>query len=135
MSKKYPEVYSDFDIEFRRNALTGDVIRKKDLEDIKQSLGLLLRTRFYSRCWHPEIGSYLPTLLFEQDDDYIKQILKEQIENIIENYEPRVQLNSVEIYTDSIEDEFHGRVTIKITYSVINLNITDTYIYTINRLR
>ena len=84
---------------------------------------------------YSEIGSYLPTLLFEQDDDYIKQILKEQIENIIENYEPRVQLNSVEIYTDSIEDEFHGRVTIKITYSVINLNITDTYIYTINRLR
>ena len=37
MAVKYPEIYSDFDVELRRNALTGDVIRKKNLEDIRRS--------------------------------------------------------------------------------------------------
>lgn len=135
MSKKYPELYSDFDIGMRRNAMTGDVIRKKDLDDIKQSLGLLLMTRFYSRCWHPEIGSYLPTILFNQDDDYIKKIIEEQIETLITNYEPRVKLTDIKIYHASTEDEFHGRVTVRIEYQIVGLDLNDTYIYTINRVR
>ena len=38
-------VYSDFDIEFRQNDLTGDVIIKKNTESIKQSLSLLFKTK------------------------------------------------------------------------------------------
>lgn len=135
MSKKYPEYYSDFDIAFRRNAMTGDVIRKKDLDDIKQSLGLLLQTRFYSRCWHPEIGSYIPTLLFNQDDDYIKKIIEEQVETLITNYEPRIELTDIKVYHASTEDMYHGRVTVRLEYKVLILDVTDTFVYTINRLR
>ena len=135
MSKKYPEYYSDFDIAFRRNAMTGDIIRKKDLEDVKQSLGLLLQTRFYSRCWHPEIGSYLPTLLFNQDDDYIKKILEEQIETLISNYEPRIELIGIDIDHKTMEDVFNGRITIRLEYKVILMDVLDTFVYTINRLR
>lgn len=129
------EIYSDFDIEFKRNALTGDVIKKKNLDDIRQSLGLLLKTRFYDRKWHPEIGSYLPTLLFNQDDDYIKEIVKKQITDIIEQYEPRITLESIIISHESYRDESNGIVTIRINYSVNILNVKDTYIYSINRLR
>lgn len=129
------EIYSDIDVQFRRNALTGDVIKKKNLDDIRQSLGLLLQTRFYDRKWHPEIGSYLPTLLFNQDDDFIKNVLKEQITELIGKYEPRVELNNISIAHESIEDVWHGKVTIRIDYTVIVTGVTDTYIYTVNRLR
>ena len=57
-------IYSDFDVTFKKNALTGDVIKKNNLEDIRQSIGLLLQTNFYERKWHPEIGSYLPIFSF-----------------------------------------------------------------------
>lgn len=135
MAVKYPEIYSDFDVELRRNALTGDVIRKKNLEDIRQSLGLLLRTRYYDKPWKPYIGSYLPTLLFDQDDEYTKQIVKDQITNIVEKYEPRVTLNSIDIDHATVEDEFHGKITIRINYTINVLNVNDTYVYTVNRLR
>lgn len=129
------EIYSDFDIEFRKNAFTGDVIKKKNTDDIRQSLFLLLMTRYYDRKWHPEIGSYVPTLLFNQDDGYIEEIIKEQILQVIELYEPRIEVNSIVIGHERQEDVFNGRVTIKINYTIINLNIKDTYVFTINRLR
>jgi phage baseplate assembly protein W len=129
------EFYSDFDIEFRRNALTGDVIKKKNLDDIRQSLGLLLETRFYDRKWHPEIGSYVPTMLFEQDDEYFRTVLTKQITNLIAKYEPRISVVSINIDHESAQDMFHGRLTIRINYTVNVLNIKDTYVYSINRLR
>lgn len=129
------EFYSDFDIEFRRNALTGDIIKKKNLDDIRQSLGLLLKTRFYDRKWHPEIGSYVPTMLFEQDDEYFRTVLTKQITNLIAKYEPRISVVSINIDHESAQDMFHGRLTIRINYTVNVLNIKDTYVYSINRLR
>jgi phage baseplate assembly protein W len=128
-------IYSDFDVTFRRNALTGDVIRKNNMEDIRQSLALLLQTNFYERKWHPEIGSYLPKLMFNQDDEYIKDIIKDQITTLIENYEPRITIDSIWIGHERPEDESHGKVTIKIAYTINILNYKDTYIYTVTRLR
>lgn len=128
-------VYSDFDVTFRKNALTGDVIKKTNLEDIRQSLFLLFNTNFYERKWHPEIGSYLPKLMFNQDDLYIKELIKDQVRKLIGTYEPRITIEDIWIGHENKEDEAHGKVTIKVLYTVNLLNYSDTYIYTITRLR
>ena len=128
-------VYSDFDVTFRRNALTGDVIKKTNIEDIRQSLFLLFNTNFYERKWHPEIGSYLPKLMFNQDDLYVKELIKDQVKKLIGTYEPRITIEDIWVGHENIEDEFHGKVTIKVLYTINLLNYSDTYIYTITRLR
>jgi phage baseplate assembly protein W len=128
-------VYSDFDVTFRKNALTGDVIKKTNLEDIRQSLFLLFNTNFYERKWHPEIGSYLPKLMFNQDDLYIKELIKDQVRKLIATYEPRITIEDMWVGHETKEDESHGKVTIKVLYTVNLLNYRDTYIYTITRLR
>lgn len=128
-------IYSDFDITMRKNALTGDIIRKNNADDIRQSLALLFQTNFYERKWHPEIGSYIPKLLFNQDDEYIKDIIKDQIQTLIANYEPRITIDDIWVGHANMEDVFHGKVTIKLTYTINIINYKDTYIYTITRLR
>ena len=128
-------VYSDFDVTFRKNALTGDVIKKTNLEDIRQSLFLLFNTNFYERKWHPEIGSYLPKLMFNQDDLYIKELIKDQVRKLIGTYEPRITIEDIWVGYENKEDETHGKVTIKVLYTVNLLSYSDTYIYTITRLR
>lgn len=128
-------VYSDFDVTFRRNALTGDVIKKTNIEDIRQSLFLLFNTNFYERKWHPEIGSYLPKLMFNQDDLYVKELIKDQVKKLIGTYEPRITIEDIWVGHENIEDDFHGKVTIKVLYTINLLNYSDTYIYTITRLR
>lgn len=127
--------YSDFDVTFRRHAVTGDVVKKNNLEDIRQSLFLLFNTNFYERKWHPEIGSYLNRMLFNQDDLYIKDIMRDQIRKLIDNYEPRITVEDIWVGHASLEDELHGKITIKVVYTVNILNYRDTYIYTITRLR
>lgn len=128
-------VYSDFDVTFRRNALTGDIIKKTNIEDIRQSLFLLFNTNFYERKWHPEIGSYIPKLMFNQDDLYIKELIKDQVKKLIGTYEPRITIEDIWVGHENIEDEFRGKVTIKVLYTINLLNYSDTYIYTITRLR
>lgn len=128
-------IYSDFDVTFRRHAVTGDVVKKTNAEDIRQSLFLLLKTNFYERKWHPEIGSYLNRLLFNQDDDYIKDIMKDQIKNLIDSYEPRIVVSDIRVGYASIEDEARGRITIKIYYTIKIINYRDEYTYTITRVR
>jgi phage baseplate assembly protein W len=128
-------VYSDFDVTFRKNAMTGDVIKKTNVDDIRQSLYLLFNTSFYDRKWHPEIGSYIPQLLFNQDDQYIKDIVKDQVRKLIETYEPRITLEDIWIGHESKEDEVRGKVTVRVSYFINILNYKDTYIYTITRLR
>ena len=128
-------VYSDFDVTFRKNALTGDIIKKTNVEDIRQSLFLLFNTNFYERKWHPEIGSYIPKLMFNQDDLYIKELIKDQVKKLIGTYEPRITIEDIWVGHENIEDEFRGKVTIKVLYTINLLNYSDTYIYTITRLR
>lgn len=128
-------IYSDFDITFRKNALTGDVIRKNNVDDIRQSLAILLNTRFYDRVWHPEIGSYIPDLLFNQDDVYIKEIIKDQVVRLLSTYEPRITIHDVWVGHKNKEDAEVGKITIMISYTINVLNYKDTYIYTITRLR
>ena len=73
--------------------------------------------------------------MFNQDDEYIKDILKDQILTLIGNYEPRVTIDDIWIGHEKPEDVSHGKITIKISYTINILNYKDTYIYTVTRLR
>ena len=128
------EVYSDFDIEFGRNRVTGDVIKKKNADSIKQALRLLIDTRYYSRVWHPEVGSYVQSLLFKQNDNYIRDIERTELTKLITENEPRITLGSIKFNTD-LQELDSGIITIEITYTIKTIDVKDTFVYYINRIR
>ena len=115
------DIYSDIDIQFNLNKKTGDVNRKRDEESIKQSLWCLLKTNFYDRKWHPEIGSYFPKMLFSQSHPAVLYLMQKQITTLINNYEPRVSLNGVAVYYRNQHEEDLGIVTVEIAYSTLEL--------------
>ena len=122
------DLYSDFDVEFNLNKKTKDVNIKRNLDSIKQSLWCLLQTSFYDRKWHPEIGSYFPKMLFSLGHTELFHMLESQITTLIQQYEPRVALNSVQVYYASQVDEDKGAVTVKISFSTLELgNETATF--------
>lgn len=126
------DIYSDFDIEMTQNRITNDLDKRKDEDAIKQSLILLIKTMYYDRKWHPEIGSFFKNYLFNLSDSYILLLAKQEIINLINNYEPRVRVNNVEILQKSNNTAI---IQVKIDYTIINLLKNDTFVYTINRLR
>jgi phage baseplate assembly protein W len=73
--------------------------------------------------------------MFNQDDLYIKELIKDQVRKLIGTYEPRITIEDIWVGHENKEDETHGKVTIKVLYTVNLLNYSDTYIYTITRLR
>lgn len=128
-------VYSDFDIEFRQNDLTGDVIIKKNTESIKQSLALLFKTKYYDRKWHPEIGSYFSALLFSPNDDFAISVAKTEVENLINRYEPRINLKNIDFYYPSDSAKERGELNISIEYEIVILGVLDKFVYKLSRIR
>ena len=63
--KRSSRVYKDLNLNFSANPVTGDVATVTDVIAIKRSVRNLLLTNHYDRPFHPEIGSNVPHLLFE----------------------------------------------------------------------
>ena len=82
--------YKDLDLDFIRNPATNDISFKKDDEAVKRSLRNLVLTNFYERKFHPEIGSGVYNLLFENMTPLVERGIERAIYEIVHIYEPRV---------------------------------------------
>lgn len=107
---KRKTVYTDIDLNFNPNPITGDVSIKKDEYAIKQALHNLVLTKFYEKPFHPEFGSHVNDLLFEPLTFITKERVKDAIINTIENWEYRIVIMSVVV--DVTEDENSFSITI-----------------------
>lgn len=108
--------FSDIDLNFGLHPVTKDVTRKYDEEAIKASVKNLILTQNYERPFHSEIGSQIRGLLFEPYSPLLNVILKREITNTINNFEPRVQLIDVQIV--AAPDNYDINVTIQ--FKIIN---------------
>tara|TARA_B100001146_G_C16018394_1_gene364002 strand:- start:268 stop:675 length:408 start_codon:yes stop_codon:yes gene_type:complete len=93
---KTARLYKDFDMLFTKNTLSGDINKKLDVTAVKQSLMNLLLTKPYERPFHPELGSRLYGMLFEQMRPGMETTLSRGVEQQIANFEPRVQVVNVD---------------------------------------
>ena len=96
--KKSSRIYKDLNLNFSINPVTGDVTNVTDVIAVKRSVRNLLLTNHYDRPFHPEIGSNVQALLFENFGPITGNQLSRQIEEIIGNYEPRARVETVECY-------------------------------------
>ena len=94
--KSSTRVYKDLNLNFNRNAVTGDVSTLSDVNAVKRSIRNLLLTNHYDRPFHPEIGSNIPALLFENFGPITGNQLSRTIDEMITNFEPRARVESVE---------------------------------------
>jgi phage baseplate assembly protein W len=130
MSKENP-IYSDLNNEFKINDYTGDVLRKIDAAAIRQSLSNLFRTKNYDRCFHPEIGTFIENLIFKPADSFYIEAMKSELELLINNYEPRIKVITLDILQDRYNPSF---VKIRLSYEILNIGIIDTYEFQIQRV-
>lgn len=107
----------DLSNDFLLNPLTGDVSIKKGEDAIRQSLKNLLLMQKFDKPFDPQLDVGIQELLFEQLPlDVFTQILRDKINYIIKEYEPRVVLQKVEM--QELPDQ--NKILIDITYSVKN---------------
>ena len=109
--------FSDIDLDFNRNTVTNDVNVVEDVSAVKRSVKNLVQTNFYERPFRPELGCGIRELLFEPFTPMTKIFLERKIEEVIVNYEPRVQLQNVAVD----DDQDKNRLVVDIYFYVVGV--------------
>ena len=108
--KRSSRVYKDLNLNFGINPVTSDVTTVTDVTAVKRSVRNLLLTNHYDRPFHPEIGSNIQALLFENFGPITANQLSRTIEEMIANFEPRARVESVECYPVSETNTYDVRI-------------------------
>jgi len=94
-SSRSAQIYSDLDLFFGQNNKTEDVNIVYDVQAVKRSVRNLVFLNVFDKPFHPEISSGVRETLFELMTPITAIILAKQVENVIENFEPRALLAGV----------------------------------------
>ena len=94
-SKRSSRIYKDLNLDFQQNTATKDIQKMLDVESVKRSVRNLINLNHYEKPFHPEIGSNLRGMLFENISPQMTHFIGKQIELLIKNYEPRCKLVEV----------------------------------------
>ena len=110
--------FKDISMSFKVNPLTDDLIAIKNQTAISRSIRNLVLTAPGERFFNNDVGSRVNELLFENMDDLTASSIKSEIENTIENYEPRVKLLSTRVSDSPDSYEFD----VNITYEIVGID-------------
>lgn len=124
--------YSDIDMSFRINPVTKGVSIKREEEAVKQSVINILSTNRGERPFMPDFGSNIRSYLFENFDPITAELIKEEIEVSLRNYEPRVRIN--DIILDDLPNQ--NALRIRIDFQIVSpIQATTSVQFTVERLR
>ena len=115
-STRSSQIFKDLNLGFEQNTATKDIQKIKDVEAVKRSVRNLINTNHYEKPFHPEIGSNLRAMLFELMTPQMNHVISKQIENLINNYEPRCRL--VQVHTQPMFDR--NAYSVQISFYVQN---------------
>ena len=99
-SDRSAQLYSDLDLFFSMNNTDSDIHTVYDVQAVKRSIRNLVLLNQYEKPFHPEIFSGIRGMLFELITPINAVIIARQIEDVIENFEPRARLVGVRANPD-----------------------------------
>ena len=108
--------YRDLDLFFAKKSGSKDIRKITDILAVKRSVRNLVLLNFYEKPFHPEIGSGIRDILFENMSPISAFALTKKIEDVIENFEPRVRLISVRADPNLDRNEYE----VTIEFFVVN---------------
>tara|TARA_B100000131_G_scaffold61772_1_gene57767 strand:- start:150 stop:551 length:402 start_codon:yes stop_codon:yes gene_type:complete len=107
--------YKDLSMSFKSNPLNDDLIGLKNESAIARSIRNIVFTLPGEKFFDSDFGSEVSATLFENLDDVSAITIRDEIEYIINTYEPRVKLLNV----DSVANYDNNEYNVMITYQII----------------
>jgi phage baseplate assembly protein W len=115
ISKGFLDISSSFQV----NPLNFDLISLKNETAIARSVRNLILTTPGERFFNKNLGSRVSQSLFENIDDINASIIKDEITNTINNFEPRVDL--IEVFVSPDYDNYTFNITIQ--YTIVGIDV------------
>jgi len=116
LSKKFV----DLSMGFKTNPFNGDVITITNEVAISRSIMNIVFTLPGEKFFNQNFGSKVNRSLFDNIDDISASIINDEIKVSIKNYEPRVELISVDTSPNYDENAFN----VTIVYNIIGIDAT-----------
>ena len=111
--------FKDISLSLQVNPLNYDLIVIKNETAIARSIRNLVFTLPGEKFFNQTLGSNISQSLFESLDDISAAAIQDEISNTIRNYEPRVNLISVDVSPNYDTNEFN--VTIR--YYIVGIDV------------
>ena len=111
--------FKDISATFKSNPLTNDVVDLKNASAIARSVRNIVMTVPGEKFFDPDFGSRISQSLFENIDNITALTIRDEIDNSIRNYEPRVDLNEVIVDPDFDNNGFN----ITVIYNIVGIDI------------
>ncbi|MGA0049348.1 MAG: GPW/gp25 family protein [Flavobacteriaceae bacterium] len=118
-SERISKEFKDISLSFQVNPLNYDLIGIKNETAIARSVRNLVLTQPGERFFNQNLGSKVNRSLFENIDEISASIIKDEIENTIRNYEPRVSLIDVVVTPNFDDYEF----TVTVSYFIVGVDV------------
>ena len=111
--------FKDLSMSFQNNPLTNDLIALKNENAIARSIRNIVFTVPGEKFFNEDFGSEVSQLLFENVDNISALTVRDQIRQSITNFEPRVDLRTVDVSADFDNNNFD----VVIIYDIIGADI------------
>lgn len=92
--------FKDIDLSFAMNPVTRDIAVKNDQNAVKNAVRNLVLGNNFEVPFHPEQGCQAAAMLFELATPITAEIIKLSVIQVLEKYEPRIQLNEVAVVSN-----------------------------------
>ena len=117
--ERVSQSFKDISMSFQTNPLNNDLVALKNETAIARSIRNIVFTLPGEKFFNQNFGSRVSKSLFENVDEISASIIKDEIENSINNYESRVQL--IEVQT--IPNYDIGEYVVIISYKIIGADV------------
>ena len=111
--------FKDVSMSFQANPLNGDLIGLKNENAIARALRNIVFTLPGEKFFNENFGSQITASLFENVDDISAISIRDEIQQAIINYEPRVDLQKVEVFPNFDDNAFD----VIITYIIVGADV------------
>jgi phage baseplate assembly protein W len=111
--------FKDISMTFQSNPLTSDIIALKNENAIARSIRNIVFTIPGEKFFNESFGSNINRSLFDNIDELSALVIKDQITESIENFEPRVELIKVITSPDFDNNSFD----VVLTYEIIGADV------------
>ena len=113
--------FKDVSMSFKVNPLNNDLVALKNATAISRSVRNIVFTTPGEKFFQPSFGSRVSQMLFENMDEITSLSIRDEIENSIRRFEPRVDLKSVQVNPDFDGNQYD----VVITYQIIGADVSE----------
>lgn len=122
LESRTSRLFKDLSLSFVKNPATDDLTVLTNERAISRSIMNLVLTIRGERFFNPNVGSKVYELLFENYlNENAIEVIQREIRQTIEQYEPRVELDSDAVLVEGNDSD--NSIAIKITYRIVGQEI------------